>query len=854
MKSGEYEINYFHVNYNNKMKVFTEREVTESLTSLFTSIVNEEDDKVGNEINKYFNKLIPKNDSDLLIINELMCEKYLKNYSISEKDIIQNMNKILNSNYSKVCIFNRENIYCLSTIIVWSYKRLFSKEFSSKLSKHKIKIKKFSQILQLVDGIKMNNIDMIRYFINRNKYQSIISMKKKKKKDLKNDDFSCLFNNPNNYLSVCQFNTTKNESSAYDSQSDSIHDNYYTYPIPYTPFEDLQLLLPIEMILLINKFQTVKTLTFTLNDINEKSQTEILIILLNLRWLFDHILKVNYEISNETVQESLNHIYEYKLSKVLKQSQFLIRRSKYDSNFSGAKSNLNRSSLLNLDARTSYSVCLDDNYDNISTISECERNNVFFSYFRESENGKLIEDQEYLGNNQNRRDIANELKSITEFIRKYFYFFDGIIIYSYFLGHISDLKELNIIFQDSFSEEIKRLVLLSKITLINFSFLNFIKHEKLENFSIAFNCLENNTFNKVLRIINRNSELGNLSISFFTPECNYSASSLYKLCISSQMNLTNILTKHFYDEKNNNSFENREIDEIFMLKFLDSFQINLEKLFLLVKCKQNLKEILFYFDIPSILTHNDFYTLVILKFIINILIFVYLDLNSIRSLSLIAPYLRLDNRKFPFADKLLAEFNNYRVELKTLDFEIQMYRIPNIKYLATKSLQKLNIGFLDCTTFNSFIDYITTDDFVSGSNLNSIKIGLNISVIEYDDVQNSLMKLFNAKFKYLFELTIKSSLTFSDQQKLENFIYVVTEKSNIKNILIEINHKNDQNFKNIQDKYNNNFVKKMVTICYCFCANNKLKRSSKKSFNNIMNNIKFYLYKPLNRFFILDSH
>ena len=53
-----------------------------------------------------------------------------------------------------------------------------------------------------------------------------------------------------------------------------------------------------------------------------------------MKWIFSNILEVNFEISNEQVQEDLNNIFDYKLQKILKNTQFLVTRSLYDSGFS----------------------------------------------------------------------------------------------------------------------------------------------------------------------------------------------------------------------------------------------------------------------------------------------------------------------------------------------------------------------------------------------------------------------------------------------------------------------------------------------------------------------------------------
>ena len=93
------QFSYFHINHKNKMSLLTEDERTNFIMSIYTTLASLEDEEVGKEINKFFDKLIPNNSSDLLLINKEISDKYFKNYPFSDNNFYSIVNKFLGTDF-----------------------------------------------------------------------------------------------------------------------------------------------------------------------------------------------------------------------------------------------------------------------------------------------------------------------------------------------------------------------------------------------------------------------------------------------------------------------------------------------------------------------------------------------------------------------------------------------------------------------------------------------------------------------------------------------------------------------------------------------------------------------------------
>lgn len=136
----------------------------------------------------------------------------------------------------------------------------------------------------------------------------------------------------------------KNKSNEKDNQIKKINkqllneDNkilvtkeYFIYPENnYGLNNDKNLELPLELIILLKKFEKIKILTFQIRDTDEKSVKENIYLLLNINLLFSNFSELIIDFNDEELQKKLNNIFEmrgqilyYKNKKDLRIVQYL---------------------------------------------------------------------------------------------------------------------------------------------------------------------------------------------------------------------------------------------------------------------------------------------------------------------------------------------------------------------------------------------------------------------------------------------------------------------------------------------------------------------------------------------------
>ena len=286
-------------------------------------------------------------------------------------------------------------------------------------------------------------------------------------------------------------------------------------------------------------------------------------------------------------------------------------------------------------------------------------------------------------NNQmiNDNEIPFSMMNITE---KYNDYFKMILIYCNYLNkNLNNIKILNLFFQNSFSYEI------SIGYQINYNieythFLIFLNQiDTLKELNCSFNSLDDQSFEYILGIIYKNSSLSKIRMSFFTPDINYYDNTLFNLCSSMKLNLTQLFTEFSDYQKRKDKNKEQKINEyILNEKLLDSFVINLSILSNLFKIQtlKYLEELIFRFDIPLPLINNQKYKNVLIKFIINIFIMISFQQNQIKTFKILAPNLELNCNKMPFIRSFFNEIslreeenrdkkdevnNNVQIEIKS---------------------------------------------------------------------------------------------------------------------------------------------------------------------------------------------
>ena len=274
-----------------------------------------------------------------------------------------------------------------------------------------------------------------------------------------------------------------------------------------------------------------------------------------------------------------------------------------------------------------------------------------------------------LSNNQGNNNIPNNeisnknstpymLKNLTENYKSYF---KMVLIYSnFFYRNLKNIKKLSLYFHTSYSYEMH----LSFKTNLNFDLSHFLiflnKIDTLKEVNVSFNSLDDKSFEYILGILFKNTNLNILRLSFFTPDINYYDNSLFNLCSSKKISLTKLFGE--YDEFLKKNEENQDIkinDFILREKLLNSLVINLTNLTTLLKLQllKNLTELVLRFDIPLPLQKNECYIILIIKFLMNILIMLTFQQNQTHTFKILAPNLELKCKTMPYIRSFFQEIS-----------------------------------------------------------------------------------------------------------------------------------------------------------------------------------------------------
>ena len=258
----------------------------------------------------------------------------------------------------------------------------------------------------------------------------------------------------------------------------------------------------------------------------------------------------------------------------------------------------------------------------------------------------------------NKNSTPYMLKNLTENYKSYF---KMVLIYSnFFYRNLKNIRKLSLYFHTSFSYEMH----LSFKTNLNFDLSHFLiflnKIDTLKEVNVSFNSLDDKSFEYILGILFKNTNLNILRLSFFTPDINYYDNSLFNLCSSKKISLTKLFGE--YDEFLKKNEENQDIkinDFILREKLLNSLVINLTNLTTLLKLQllKNLTELVLRFDIPLPLQKNECYIILIIKFLMNILIMLTFQQNQTHTFKILAPNLELKCKTIPYIRSFFQEIS-----------------------------------------------------------------------------------------------------------------------------------------------------------------------------------------------------
>ena len=810
-------ITFFKISGKNELKFLTEEDKKQNMEKIYSMLIELQDEKIGNEINKYISLRIPKFDKDPLSISNEIMNVYIKDYQINFKNDSFNeiINKLLSNPNQKEFIINKKNNADLTKILCCCFSQF-----------KKYKIKKINELESKIKEVDFENINVEQYYRNNNYYR----------------------NNSISFMNKT-FSTFK------------IQNGKYLYPT-ITSEKKPKFSLPIELIILLYKFKDITKFIINLEGTDHKRKLENVLICLNINWLFPKLNEIEFNFIDEDIQKGLNQIYDMRISQILNNKEILLKSTNYDNKYKrndsflpfGYISLLNKSyspfehnkNLMNETFNQKSGFIFFDNINDSFKGSTYDNTN---SFEIENENSsrnstQIKKDLNY----QNKNNNLNAKNVLEDFVVKNIHPFENIVFFSHYISKIKNIYKLKLSFNDSFSYEIEVLLKKKNSDISNFSFLIFLyKLYELKELTIDFNSIDTISFEKILSIIQRNRNLEKIHISFFTPEENYSPINLIKLYASRKLSLRNLFEEQ-QKFLTNNLFKNFEYNDIdyFLIgrKFNKEFEENFYHFFYIIQTKTNLKELCIFLDTPTIIITNPFYINILTISVFNFFTWLSLCNNSIKIFKIICPLLNLNSTIYPHLIDLFNETiltNNNILEELTIQF--QFYNILNLSNLISFNLKYLFLGDLDFKSFESFIQFYSSNNFISKSNLISIKISLNMTITSYNLIEKSIKTFILYSPKNLQEKILLSSIEILDEKQLKELHNLIYYKDKTKFICIQISNSSDESNNNVLIDLHNEVQNKLFNIGFIF---------SKKPFNEmnkekIRKKIKSFFQIPKNK-------
>ena len=694
---------------------------------------------------------------------------------------------------------------------------------------------------------------------------------------------------------------------------------YFIYPENNYCLDDKNLELPIELIILLKKFEQIKILTFQIRDANKKSLRENIFLLLNINLLFPNFKEIKIDLNDEELQKKIYNLYEIRGQELYHRYKKNLRIFRYIKDYKSRTINcwdpegdINFIEEINYDNDIKYKYTSfgndyvlgenpfeysdyfgnnlkniinndNNNYYNLNEklISvkytmplKIENNQLFdneyINEFDEDEsedlsmsiignktfyerniitpiikNNSLINLESKLINDNNNKKKKRKLTTpeiLRLFIKNNETPFEMIFIYCYFLDKISNIKTLSLYFYDSFSLETELFLKNEEISFDGFHFLFFInKIKELNEVNFSFNSLDNRSFENILGIISLNKNISILRINFFTPDINFSLTGLLKLCTIMKLSLQNLFIEQIESYIYEKESKDLEMEYFIINHKLDYyFEKNICCLFNIIKQNINInnyEEIVFRFDLPLLILSCDKYIIIIIKFIINILNLITFTKNKIQIFKFISPELILNGRYTPCLRYLFNELNNkelsYNISLKKLILQCKISRINNLFNICLNNigLTHLSIGDLDLETFYGFLnDYKKYLDKMN--NLLSLKIGLNNSIISYENIENKIKEFINIKSCNLKEKILFSFLELNNLEQI-NDLKICVQKSNIEKIIIQIGSNNKTLLNTSENEINEKYKNELTSLYYIMTKDNYKKLVNDKIIKNL---------------------
>lgn len=722
-------IKYLKINPSSHFDLLSEKEYSKELNNL-PKIFNENIGVNEDKIKKFFNNILPESkEGDILKINFALssgCKKH-------KKAAQQSLNDIMNMKENSYLILSKDLASKLSQIIKEIFRRI--KKYSN--------IKTYEELLINTKDFLYKGGNIITKFMVEKK-ENVFPQKR------------------------AMFDFIDNSSNVYiDKSKSKINKTFQEKKTIFFQFKDIKEEkknnLPAEMRCLIKKFSTIKNLKLSINNNKSSNKLEefnldlidiqnIIIILYNSEWLFQNLLEIEIDLSNDSL---LRNQFEIQYQNLRNLSELLNR----DINISVYHFGLGKNAIFNPYQLSNF----------YSSFPKLQKDNFLYVYQNINDEHILTYDFEN-ENDEEMPEIGNE-----EFINNKKYILEIIVVYAYFLLKIKNIRICYLKHPINYREEIIKTLKNDKIYLDEFNILGFFKENFIHHFTIDFNSLDSQSFQKVLNFISLNGLMKICRINFFESEEYFKSEILYKILQINENKYQDINKDNFkYDDNNKDIYDlkpNENLGDYILRKLFNNFKENISNFFYLISMRTNISELSLIFDIPKILFNHNNYITIILKLILNLLSFINSPISNLGILSIQAESLILNGRNniylVEFFDKLNL-YNNINSKIKSLTFQCKFYHIINIHKLIPYGIEYLSIGSFDLETFINFTNYLTSVDFSETSKLKKLQINLNNSIFKYEQCKEYLERLLIEHPRNLTQISIYTniSIAYKDLKEL----------------------------------------------------------------------------------------
>ena len=752
-------LNYIKIDNTNKIAELEDEMQSQILMDLVNSAMpNDKDENVGQELNKFFIKILPENkESDILKANYALYKIIRKHSGLnSAQKITQHeeyMTQIMNTKISQSFILTREISEKLSFVLSAIFKKI----------KHSKKILNFENLIQSITEISLNSQGILDKYKDKEKSEVSVSqfLYTESPNSFYKDDINIQNNNNNNNLmSLTNSRVSRviNSNNEFKKSSNLDYNTNQMYR-----FKDIKtsksINIPIEMLILREKFEHVKKLKLILkrsinnNEIElfeQKDIYNIIFILFNLKWLFPLMFEIELDLTNENILKDIILASSDKYDKFTKRTKRNQKTTNYQSDYKKRVFDINKKSIFNTPNKNNP---LEENTEGLtasfSVVSSVKDNNK-------------------------EEEIKKE-----DFINRYEPSLEMIIIYWYFISRIDSIRTCNYTIPINLEDKILLMLKEKKIFLFDFNILsNISSPENIIEVTLDFNSLDNKLFLQVLNFLLKNNKMRNCRLSFFPSEEYFEPRFLLDLLLNSD----NSRGAHYVSKIR----KNEDIDLFLLRKLSEFFQINISKFFCFLINNMDLRELSLLFEMPSVLNKIDYYELIIIKLILNI--FIYLDQPRysskilLNSLTIIADNLFLDNKKHPFLNHFFENINIYKRNkfmLEKLTLKANISGVTNIYKIIPYHVHYLSLGTFDLESFEYFVEFITSIEFNIHSELKSLQIILGGNIVSMEQCFYLLVRLLTEYPRNLEAISIYTEITAKYdyiQQLLEKTNYNKIEK------------------------------------------------------------------------------